>query len=329
MINNKSYYIFLLFLTQVLNLNAYGDSKNIEKKINSTAKLEKYYFPTTTIKGNLFFTFGALSESTSSESLQFTYENKIKLNTSFNGEDNLFTVIESGNASENALKLDLQSQKGDKLKISTLLYRFKLDNEFEAIIGAKTFGYHGLAGKSTAYNERIAILDGTNYTTSTGVGPSIGISNRKKNGLNTSFKISSNSSTINNETMHFISQIGLTKQDFGGTFTANFNNDFKAYGLATFYKPKKLPSISASIEYKNDAKSKTTKNWVFALQKSLQNNKYGIAFGTHNEQEKIGYEAWSEINISDQFKIIPVFFARENNQINPELGFSINSKFNY
>ncbi len=181
----------------------------------------------------------------------------------------------------------MQSQKGDNLKISTLLYRFKLDNEFEAIIGPKMFGYHGLAEKSTVYNEKIAILDGTNYTTSSGIGPSIGISNRKKNGFNTSIKISSNSSQIDNETKHFISQIGLTKKNFGVTITANLNNDFKAYGLATFYKPKKLPSISASIEYKNDDKSKTKKNWVFALQKSLRNKKYGIAFGTHNEQEKL------------------------------------------
>ncbi len=63
--------------------------------------------------------------------------------------------------------------------------------------------------------------------------------------------------------------------------------------------------------------------------KNLQNKNVGIAFGTYNAEEKIGYECWSEIDISDQFKIVPVFFARENNHTNPELGFSINTKFSY
>ena len=74
---------------------------------------------------------------------------------------------------------------------------------------------------------------------------------------------------------------------------------------------------------------KTIKNWIFALQQGLQNKKIGIAVGTHNSEEKIGYEGWSEINISDKLKIIPVFFVRETNKVNPELGFSINTKFSY
>ena len=310
-------------------MDSYGLTSEVDKKIKSQDKFVNNYLPTTTIKGNLFFTLGALSESTSSESVHFTYENKIRLNTSFKGTDNLLTVIETGNASNSPLMLDLQSKKGDTLKISTLLYKFKLHDDYEAIIGPKMFGYHGLAGKSTAYNERIAILDGSNYTTSSGIGPGIGISNRNKNGLNTSFKIASNSLEIDNGSTHFISQIGLTKKYFGGTITTNLNNNFEAYGIATFFKPKNLPSISTSIEFKDVDSGQTIKNWVFALQKGLQNKKIGIAVGTYNDQENIGYEGWSEINISDKLKIIPVFFVRETNQVNPELGFSINTKFSY
>ena len=329
MIKNKKLSIFIFVLIQSVYLDAYGSSKKVDEKINFKENLEKNYFPITNVKGNLFFTLGSLSDSTSSESLHFTYENKIRLNSSFNGKDNLLMVIESGNASDSPLMLDLQSKKGDNLKISTLLYKFELNDEYEAIIGPKMFGYHGLAGKSTAYNERIAILDGSNYTTSSGIGPGIGVSNRKKNGFNTSFKISSDNSQIENESIHFISQIGVTKKDFGGTITTNLNDDFEAYGIATFYKPKNFPSISASIEYKDVNDGKTIKNWVFALQQGRQNKKIGIAVGTYDAEEKIGYEGWSEINISDQLKIIPVIFVREKNQKNSELGYSINTKFTY
>ena len=269
MIKKKTLSAFIFFVLQVSFLDAYGSSKKVDEKINSEDKLEKKYFPTTNIKGSLFFTLGALSESTLSESLHFTYENKIRLNTSFKGTDNLLTVFESGNALDSPLMLDLQSKKGDNLKISTLLYKFHLDDEYEAIIGPKMFGYHGLAGKSTAYNERIAILDGSNYTTSSGIGPGIGISNRNKNGLNTSFKIASNSLEIDNGSTHFISQIGLTKKYFGGTITTNLNNNFEAYGIATFFKPKNLPSISTSIEFKDADSGQTIKNW----ERSLQGNR--------------------------------------------------------
>ena len=128
MIKKNTLSVFIFFVFQVFILEAYGSSKKVDEKINSEDKLEKKYFPTTNVKGSLFFTLGALSESTSSESLHFTYENKIRLNTSFKGTDNLLTVFESGNALDSPLMLDLQSKKGDTLKISTLLYKFQLDD---------------------------------------------------------------------------------------------------------------------------------------------------------------------------------------------------------
>ena len=98
MIKKKTLSVFIFFVLQVFFLDAYGSSKKVDEKISSEDKLEKNYLPITNIKGSLFFTLGALSDSTSSESLHFTYENKIRLSTSFKGTDNLLTVFESGNA---------------------------------------------------------------------------------------------------------------------------------------------------------------------------------------------------------------------------------------
>jgi hypothetical protein len=325
----NNFFIFVILIGQFYSLNVEANMEKFDAQKDLKEKLRKGYLPTTNIKGSLFFTLGAVDNSPIKESIHFSYENKIKLNTSFNGNDNLSIFIESGNAEDSPLNLDLQSKKGDNLKISTIFYQFKLNEELDAIIGPKMFGYNGLAGKSTSYNERIAILDGSNYTTSSGIGPGIGLSTKKNNGFNGSLKIGSNSSQINNDSIHFISQVGLNKGRFGGTITSNQNNEYYAYGVAGFYKPKNLPSISASIEYKNVDSTKTIKNWILALQKKSENKKLGVAVGTFNEKEKICYEAWSEIDISDKFKIIPVFFARENDLIDTELGFSINTKFIY
>tara|TARA_B100000900_G_scaffold415163_1_gene444061 strand:+ start:5202 stop:6191 length:990 start_codon:yes stop_codon:yes gene_type:complete len=328
---NKKLLIFCFFNLSFFTFHANGELKKSYKQSNFDSQnvSKERYTPRTKISGNLIFTLGALESPHSSESLHATYENKVKLNTSFDGTDNLLTIIESGNASNSPLNLDLQSKKGETLKISTLLYQFKIKDNTKVIVGPMMFGYHGLAGKSTAYNERIAILDGSNYTTATGLGPGLGISTKKKNGFNTSIKLASNQTIIDDESMHLISQIGITKRNFGGTITNNLNKKFNAYGLAAFYKPKKLPSISISIEQKDDNSIKNTYNWIFALQKNFQNKTFGLAIGTHNENEKIAYEGWSEIEISDNFKFIPILFKRENNERRADLGFSLNTKFSY
>ena len=321
----------LLFILLLQNsyLNIYSETRNPNKNINLIENnLDKKIFPLTTIKGDLFFTIGGVKNN-NNESINYTYENKLKIKTSLNENDNLLTIIESGNAFESPLNLDLQSKKGNNLKISTLFYQFKINNNYKGIIGPKMFGYNGLAGKSTLYNERIAILDGSNFTTSTGSGPGLGISRLYKKGLNASLKISSNRTIIEKETIHLISQIGLNRKSWGGTITSNLNNKFNAYGIATYFIKGNLPSISTSVEIKNGQKLKTSYNWIFALQKEYPKKKFGLAIGTHNDQEKIAYEGWSEISITDKLKIIPVFFVRETNKNNQELGFAFNTKFNY
>ena len=67
------------------------------------------------------------------------------MTTSFSGADKLVTIIESGNASNTNLDLDLQSKKGDSLKISNLYYELPLSKDMELIFGPKMFGYVGLA----------------------------------------------------------------------------------------------------------------------------------------------------------------------------------------
>ena len=63
MIKKKTLSVSIFFVLQVFFLDAYGSSKKVDEKINSEDKLEKKYFPTTNVKGSLFFTLGALSES--------------------------------------------------------------------------------------------------------------------------------------------------------------------------------------------------------------------------------------------------------------------------
>ena len=126
----KKFRLVFIFLLQNFCLNIYSETINPNKNINFIDNnLEKKIFPMTSIKGNLFFTFGGI-ENNNNESINFTYENKLKIKTSFNENDKLLTIIESGNAFESPLNLDLQSKKGNNLKISTLQYQFKINDNY-------------------------------------------------------------------------------------------------------------------------------------------------------------------------------------------------------
>lgn len=322
--------IFICFIIKCLNDVAYSNPSNskISESLEKNISSEEKFYPSTLIKGNLYFTIGAVDSIHLNETFNFTYENKFRLTTSFSGADKLVTIIESGNASNTNLDLDLQSKKGDSLKITNLYYELPLSKETELIFGPKMFGYVGLAGKSSVYNERIAILDGSNFTTASGVGPGFAISSNKSNGFNASLKLASSDEVFNNESIHIISQLGITKENYGATFTSNFNDQFNAYGLALYFQKEDLPSVSASIEQKEGSRGGITNNWILGIQKEIDNVTLGLATGTYNNDENKAYELWSSINITDNFKLIPLIFVREK-QIHNDTGFAINAKFSY
>ena len=320
------------YLTSILFLIFYASPNQILKakdKFEYKTYIDKIQFiPTTKVTSNIFFTLGGVQSPLKSESIHATIETKTRISTSFNGDDNLLAIFESGNAQNSPLNLDLQSKKGDNIKISTLLYKFPLNDGIQITVGPKMFGYHGLAGKSTLYNERYAILDGSNYTTSSGIGPGIAIAARNKKGLNASLKLASNSQIIDEQTRHAISQIGFNKRFYGGTITSNFNNNFNAVGLAAYFKPEKLPSLNFSIEQK-EFNTKKNYNWIFGLQNNINDITYGLGVGSHNENEDLAYEGWSEIAVTDKLKLIPIIFIRENSHKESDLGISINTKFSF
>ena len=85
---------------------------------------------TTTMSGSTSFVIGGLSNqdtvyTETSEAINFHYSFDIDLNTSFNGEDNLFVGIETGNGSGTVL-LDSTNvvANADKLSVSSIYYSF-------------------------------------------------------------------------------------------------------------------------------------------------------------------------------------------------------------
>ncbi len=328
--------------------NLFFDSCQIfydSKKIFKLKKIENISFKytkfstTTKISGNLNFVSGAVRNALKGEALHSTYEYKLKLLSSFNGRDSLVAKFEAGNALQSSLELDLQSSKGNEIEPTNIYYQFPLENNLIITLGPKMFGYQGLAGTSTAYNERIAILDGSNYSTDAGNSAALAISYLNNNGLNSTIKLSAKNSNNANKGMFtgnsddsIIGQIGFTGRDYGGTFTYNYSDKFKAYGIGIYLKPDNLPSLSASIELKSQSNSEDIKNWLIAILYNNMLGSFGSGLGTYNTNEDLAYETWYEIDITDNLSLIPILFVKTSgNSITKEdeLGFALNAKYNF
>ncbi|WP_320674920.1 hypothetical protein [Prochlorococcus sp. MIT 1341] len=297
------------------------------------------FSPTTKINGNLNFVSGAVRNGVKGEAAHSTYEYKLKLSSSITGKDLLITKLEVGNALESSLGLDLQSSRGQELQITSLYYTFPVDKNIRVSVGPKMFGYEGLAGTSSAYNERIAILDGSNYSTDAGNGAAFVISYLSDNGYNSSLKLTSENANNSSEGIlteegkdSLIYQVGYSAESFGGTVTFNKTDEFDALGLGVYISPEKLPSLSASIELKNQDNGQEIINWLLALNKTNKDSTIGIGFGTYDINENIAYEVWYNYNLTDTIMINPILFVKKegNSLINKdEFGFGLNARFKF
>tara|TARA_B100000700_G_C15039394_1_gene854540 strand:- start:284 stop:1396 length:1113 start_codon:yes stop_codon:yes gene_type:complete len=292
--------------------------------------------PKTMIYNTLNFTNGLVKNGIKGEGPNITYEYKIKMLSSMSGKDLLTTNIESSNATDSSLNLDLQGIKGTDFQITSLYYKFPIYENLMITLGPKLYGYEGLAGKSTAYNERIAILDGTNFTTNSGNSAALSMSYINTYGLNYTLKVSAlnaNEGIFKSENeKSVISQIGFTSELFGGTITYNERDSFEAIGISIYIIPENVPSFNISLEYKETEEENTVKNWLFAIGNNGIFGEWGAGIGTYDDNENIAYESWYIYKITDKVSITPILFLRKEGNYNnqkDELGLAVNASFRY
>jgi len=113
---------------------------------------------TTTMSGGANFIVGSAfneADGPATESTTFEYSYGLSLDTSFNGEDLLFTAIETGNVGDHfgdgSMALDASTSGGDVLSLSELWYSWPLTNEIQVWVGPKIDNNTMLASGPSIY----------------------------------------------------------------------------------------------------------------------------------------------------------------------------------
>merc|ERR1739848_436271 len=89
--------------------------------------------------------------ATSSDEITFEYMYQLNLNTSFTGEDNLYTRIKTGNVSDhftdkpNNTYLSAGNNNGHVLEVDKLWYQFPVGDNLQVWVGPLIENYYMLA----------------------------------------------------------------------------------------------------------------------------------------------------------------------------------------
>jgi len=115
----------------------------------------------TTMSGKAAFITGYVDDDqdTNTDNIYGTYMYQLNLNTSFTGEDNLYTRIKTGNNvsgshfvdSGDGTYLSAGNKNSDALKVDKLWYQFPIGDSLQVWVGPKIENYYMLASSASIY----------------------------------------------------------------------------------------------------------------------------------------------------------------------------------
>ncbi len=114
---------------------------------------------TTTMSGKAAFITGYVDDDAEedTDSITFEYMYQLNLNTSFTGEDNLYTRIKTGNVSDHfadkgqGTYLSAANGNGDVLEVDKLWYQFPVGDSLQVWVGPRIENYYMLASAPSIY----------------------------------------------------------------------------------------------------------------------------------------------------------------------------------
>ena len=209
------------FKPEIITLNS-----NRDKKILNYSNFKAGTFSSTTImSGSAAFQVGGVKRSAVTDKLTATYSYDFDLNTSFNGNDNLFVGIEAGNSGAVDFTTDNSNYGGDNLTVDSIYYKFKR-GLLEIAVGPRMDPDDHMPTKTTLYSDSFFLgsepfLE-TNYYVKQGNGLGIAIASIFDNGINISASVigtggDSSSGFLTSEGIDIMTfSIGYDRDNLGG-----------------------------------------------------------------------------------------------------------------
>jgi hypothetical protein len=324
---------------------------------------------TTKLSGTTSFIIGGVDGIKGSEAVNFTYDTKIDLDSSFSGNDLLKTRIRSGNITgpfADAAALETAYNSNDALNIERAYYQFPVGDALTATVGAKVRQDDMLGVWPSSYPSD-SILDvltyaGANAAYNLSMGAGAGITYSSDNLSASLVLVSDEGSDATQGVLtdegsddvtaqvawvadNFTVAAAYTTSDGGNTTSTADASDFDAWGLSAQYDFDGGISLNAgygskSPEKENDALNIEDENtWSVGLVWSdfgSEGNSLGIALGTaegHRDDsgydDPLAYEIYYSMAVSDNITVTPAFFNIEKDGADDVSGGLVKTTFRF
>ena len=231
------------FSNEIANANERVDG--IESRLN---EFEAGGFSDTTVlDGKAIFDVGSVDtdDDTYTGETQFMYTYTMNLNTSFTGDDNLYTRIKTGNHSswsktKSVYNTYLSSGNGndDELKVDKLWYTTPIgDSNHTVTIGPKIENYYMHATTPSIYEPvlKAFTLGGNAAAYGASTSPGIGWAYNADNGFAISSNITSKNPVLADTKQSWATQVGYTKPNYSISAIVNmkYNGWTDSYFMST------------------------------------------------------------------------------------------------
>jgi len=301
--------------------------------VNADGVAAGQFSSTTTMSGTAVFTAGSVSDGGTSddqEELYSQYAYTLELNSSFSGEDLLYTEIEAGNASGPLAAMDKAIADGDGLSVQSLFYAFPL-GELDVTVGPLLDQDDVIAATTSLYSDafRHGSLPFSAAGDETGAGAGVAYSN--DNGLVASFSfisVDGDDSTlgINGDGVDVSTfSVGYNGDGFGGGLVVASNDGegtddgYDTFGGGIYWTPDSVPAtVSVTYDSKDPETGEDSTDLFVGVEYEVGAGTLGAAYHSTDvdggdDADETGYEVTYTYPVNDNVSITPgIFFVEDN-----------------
>jgi len=287
----------------------------------------------TKMSGGAVFTTGAIDDGTSNGSgdkLATEYNFTIDLNTSFNGNDGLYTQLIQGNQSE--LVMD-SAESASTLTVGSLFYTFPV-GDFQITAGPLLDADDVISATTSIYSDafRLSAMPWGVDSDVTGTGAAISWAN--DSGFNASFSaIAVNGDDASTGIFteggadHYVASVGYDTDNYGGgiIFTNDDNttsNSDSSFGAGIYFRPDGFPTISVSydsLDY-GAAATNDASDWLVGLDYEVGPGTASAAYQSRDDGTNTlsKYELYYNYPVNDGVSVQGGYFVEEQAGTTPD-----------
>jgi len=318
------------------------------------ANADTAFQSTTTLGGSAVFTTGSVSAGTgdANEELYMQYAYTLELNSSFNGEDNLYAEIEAGNASGPLNTLDSAvATTNEALNVASLFYSFPVGDlsvtggpllDQDDVLAATTSKYSGTFRLDAMPFSEMGAGDET--------GPGIAASYATDNGVVLSASLIANDGAdsakgINTDTGNDVTTLtaGYDGDGWGGGFIiASDDGDtdtsgYDTFGAGLYYSPESFPAtISVAYDTKDPESGSDETDFFIGVDYEVGPGTLHAAYNStdvddnSDNTDQAGYEVSYSYAVNDNVTVRPgIFTVEENDGTNDDSGVVLETSFSF